>query len=157
MRTPFVLLLSILVLACVRETADVSQNDPSKSSTAASSTEIGGTATQTPLNTPAPVEKDEPSSRATAAPPVQSVHLIEYAIHMPQSVPAGRVTFNVENAGKEDHAFEIEGHGIHQETQVLKRGDSASMSVDLQPGTYTVYCPVKDHKQKGMQTTLRVQ
>jgi uncharacterized cupredoxin-like copper-binding protein len=103
-----------------------------------------------------PAEKDEPASRGTPALPTQEVHLIEYAIHMPQTMPAGTVAFNIENGGKEDHAFEIEGNGIEEKTLPIKRGDSAALTVSLQPGTYTVYCPIKDHAKKGMKTTITV-
>jgi hypothetical protein len=103
-----------------------------------------------------PAERDEPGSRPTPAGAVQEVHLIEYQIHLPDSVPAGKLTFNVENGGKEDHGFEIEGNGLEEKTNILKAGDSAALAVDLPPGTYTVYCPVKGHKDKGMQRTLVV-
>lgn len=131
----------VLLAACTRETPDVSQNSPSQSTTMPPEQ---GAATQTTV----------PAS--AAASPTQEVHLIEYQIHLPQSVPAGRVAFNVENGGKEDHAFEIEGNGIHEKTQILSRGNTAALEVNLPPGTYTVYCPVKGHKEKGMKTTLVV-
>ena len=108
------------------------------------------------VNPVIPPEKDEPSSRATPAAATQEVHLIEYAIHMPATLNAGKVAFNVENGGKEDHAFEIEGNGIEEKTQTLPRGESESLEVELRPGTYTVYCPVKDHAKRGMKTTITV-
>ncbi|HEX9983681.1 MAG TPA: plastocyanin/azurin family copper-binding protein [Thermoanaerobaculia bacterium] len=114
--------------------------------------------TTSPLNPPVPAEKDQPVNRAGgAADPSAEVQLIEYAIRMPQTIAAGRQKFSVENAGREQHAFEIEGNGIHTATQVLSRGNSTSLEVDLKPGTYTVYCPVKGHKEKGMATTVTVQ
>jgi uncharacterized cupredoxin-like copper-binding protein len=96
------------------------------------------------------------NSQPTPAPAAQEVQLIEYAIRMPDTVPAGRYAFQVENAGKEDHGFEIEGNGIEQKTDILKRGDVTSLDVELKPGTYTVYCPVKGHKEKGMRKTVTV-
>ena len=114
-------------------------------------------ATQTsPLNPPAAVESEEPSSRPPSASPAQEVHLIEYSIHIPDTLPAGALGFNVENAGKEDHGLQIEGNGVSQGTKVLKRGDTASLEVNLKPGTYTVYCPVDGHKDKGMRKTITV-
>lgn len=154
MRYGIALAAVVLLAACTRETPDVSQNSPSQSTTM---TPEQGAATQTTVaasaNNP---ESDEPQSRATAASPTQEVHLIEYQIHLPQSVPAGRIAFNVENGGKENHAFEIEGNGIHEKTQVLSRGNTAALEVNLPVGTYTVYCPVDGHKDKGMKTTLVV-
>lgn len=146
--------LLILLVACGRdETVRQTESTPSQSSTAA-----GGPENSPPASTTGVIgqEKDEPSSAPTAASATQEVHLIEYAIHMPATLPAGRIGFNVENGGKEDHAFEIEGNGIHQKTDVLQRGNTASLEVDLKPGTYTIYCPVKDHAQKGMKTTVTV-
>lgn len=35
-------------------------------------------------------------------------------------------------------------------------GHSGSLTVDLQPGTYQIWCPVGDHKGKGMDTTITV-
>ena len=96
------------------------------------------------------------NSRPTPALAAQDVQLIEYSIRMPDTLPAGRFSFSVQNAGKEDHGFEIEGNGIEQKTDVLKRGDVASLDVELKPGTYTVYCPVKGHKEKGMKKTVVV-
>jgi plastocyanin len=147
--------LLILLAACGRdETVRQTESTPSQSSTAA-----GGPENSPPASTTGvlPKEADEPSSKSTAASPTQEVHLIEYAVHLPATLPAGRIAFNVENGGKEDHAFEIEGNGVHQKTDVLKRGNTTSLEVDLKPGTYTVYCPVKDHAQKGMKTTVTVQ
>lgn len=144
----------LMALACQRETSDVSQNDPSKSSTAAGSPQDAPP--QSALNPAVIPEKDDPASTPTPASPTQEVHLIEYMVHMPATLTAGRTGFNVENGGKEDHAFVIEGNGLREETEVLKRGGTSSVTVDLKPGQYTVYCPVKDHAQKGMKTTLTV-
>ena len=77
-------------------------------------------------------------------------------IFISETLRAGRVAFNVENGGKEDHAFEIEGNGIEQKSEILSRGNSASLEVDLKPGTYTVYCPVPGHADKGMKKTVTV-
>ncbi|HEX2061931.1 MAG TPA: cupredoxin domain-containing protein [Thermoanaerobaculia bacterium] len=130
------------------------EEGPSQSSTMPPQ-EVGSTQTST-ANAPIPPQTDNPAGSPTPALPTQEVHLIEYQIHMPQTLPAGRIAFNVENGGKEDHAFEIEGNGIEEKTQVLKRGNTAALEVDLKPGTYTVYCPVDGHKDKGMRTTVTV-
>ena len=155
-----VLLASLLAAACSQDAPerDLAQADPSKSSTTTDvvPTQMAETNTAT-MNPTLPPESDTPGARPTASKPIQEVHLIEYAIHMPESVPAGRINFNVENGGKELHAFEVEGNGVHAKTNELTRGNTASLSVDLKPGTYTVYCPVDGHAGKGMKRTLRVQ
>lgn len=147
MRTAILALL--LFAACQRhETVDVAKSGP-----LATTTIPPGAVTASGT---IPAERDDPGSRPTLAGPVQEVHLIEYQIHLPDSVPAGKLTFNVENGGKEDHGFEIEGNGIEEKTDILKRGDTASLDVELPAGTYTVYCPVKGHAEKGMKRTLVV-
>jgi uncharacterized cupredoxin-like copper-binding protein len=96
---------------------------------------------------------------ATAAPSNRvSVHLVEYEIHMPTTIPAGTTTFDVENAGKRKHSIEIEGNGIEVELEpVLEPGGKGSLTVELRPGTYKVYCPVGDHADKrGMVTSINV-
>ncbi|MFP5245373.1 MAG: hypothetical protein ACLGH0_01675 [Thermoanaerobaculia bacterium] len=153
MRIALFLAAVALLAACQPGPEDQTRNTPSQSSTMPPN----DTALQTtPANAPIAPERDMPTKRPTAALPTQEVHLIEYAIHLPESVPAGRIAFNVENGGKEDHGFELEGNGVHTKTNVLKRGDTAALEVELQPGTYTVYCPVDGHRGKGMQRTLVV-
>lgn len=152
------MLIALLAVAagCQRETPDVSQNTPSESSPdgATPADSPPQPSTMSPIN---PQEKDERASAPAAALPTQEVHLIEYAVHMPATLRAGRVAFNIENGGKETHAFELEGNGIHAKSNELTRGNTTSLEVELKPGTYTVWCPVKDHAQKGMKTTITVQ
>ena len=156
MRTAVLCLALVLLAACQRETPDVSQNTPSQSSTTTDATPQMTESNATRGNPVIPAETDNPAARPAGALPSQEVHLIEYAIHMPDTLPAGRIAFNVENGGKENHAFEIEGNGVHAETNELPRGNSAALEVDLKPGTYTIYCPVKGHRGKGMEKTVVV-
>jgi uncharacterized cupredoxin-like copper-binding protein len=154
MRTGIIIAALILATACQPGPEDQTNNTPSQSTTM-SATDTAAMETST-MNPVIPPESHEPASAPTPALPTQEVHLIEYQIHLPQSVPAGRIAFNVENGGKEDHAFEIEGNGVHQQTTVLKRGDTTALEVNLPPGTYTVYCPVDGHRGKGMEGKLVV-
>ena len=153
MRIGIIIAAVILVSACQPGPEDQTANTPSQSTTMAHTDTVTQTSALDPV---IPPESDTPGAAPTPAAPTQEVHLIEYQIHMPQSVPAGRIAFNVENGGKEDHAFEIEGNGVHQQTTVLKRGDTTALEVNLPPGTYTVYCPVDGHRGKGMETRLVV-
>ena len=155
MRLFLVSLAILAVTACAQETAQITQDTPSQSTTMSHTDHAGApSSTMNPVIAP---ETDVPGSAPTAAGPTQQVHLIEYQIHMPDTLPAGRIGFNIENGGKEQHAFEIEGNGIEQKTEVLPRGNSAALEVDLKPGTYTVYCPVPGHAEKGMRKTVTVQ
>jgi|SRR5688500_539033 len=69
---------------------------------------------------------------------------------------AGETTFTVSNDGEFPHALEIEGNGIEEETEELGPGESGSVTVDLEPGEYELYCPVGDHRERGMVGTLVV-
>jgi plastocyanin len=72
------------------------------------------------------------------------------------SVKAGEVTFNFSNPSGVPHALDIEGvDGGEGET--VQDGDAPPLKVDLQPGTYTYYCPVPGHREAGMEGTLTVQ
>jgi uncharacterized cupredoxin-like copper-binding protein len=85
------------------------------------------------------------------------VSLAEFAISMPTSLPAGRVTFAITNDGTMPHSFEIEGNGVEKALKnPLEPGQTDMLSVNLDPGTYTVYCPVDDHRGQGMELEVTV-
>jgi plastocyanin len=88
---------------------------------------------------------------------VVTVSLTEFAIDMPTEIPAGPTTFAVTNNGTVDHNFEVEGEGIEEEFEAnLAPGETQTLELDLEPGTYEVYCPVGDHRDQGMETELTV-
>jgi len=85
------------------------------------------------------------------------VTLVDGQIQMVNSLPAGSTTFMVTNNGTKEHSFEIEGNGIEEELDPhLQPGENGTLNVDLQPGTYEVYCPVGDHRAGGMTMQLTV-
>lgn len=89
--------------------------------------------------------------------PIVEVKLTEFAIEMPLTVPIGPVTFSVTNAGTMAHNFEVEGEGLERKFEMnLKPGESKNLQVDLPAGTYTVYCPLDDHKERNMRVELKV-
>lgn len=84
--------------------------------------------------------------------------LKEFSVTLsPSTVTSGPVRFSVTNQGTVVHAFEIKGNGIDQKTNNLNPGDTATMQVDLRPGTYDTWCPVDGHKDLGMFAQLTVQ
>jgi uncharacterized cupredoxin-like copper-binding protein len=86
-----------------------------------------------------------------------AVSLTEFAIDMPNELPAGPTTFEISNDGTVEHSFEIEGQGIEEELEPhLRPGASDTLTVDLAPGTYEVYCPVDEHADHGMRLELTV-
>ena len=69
---------------------------------------------------------------------------------------AGVVEFQVANDGQQTHALEVEGAGLEEETEDIAPGQSASLKVELEAGTYELYCPIDGHKDQGMEGTLTV-
>ena len=100
------------------------------------------------------VRSQEPPQKDAA--PVE-VHLSEYAIDMPHTLPAGPTTFVVHNDGKKTHSFKIEGPGIDELLSApVKPKKSGNLQVTLLPGEYKVYCPIGSHEPRGMKMTLTV-
>ena len=74
-----------------------------------------------------------------------------------QAVPPGPAVLTVENGGKEVHNLFIEGEGISRAAgDTIAPGATQSVDVILKPGTYTLYCPVLNHRELGEQTTITV-
>jgi plastocyanin len=69
----------------------------------------------------------------------------------PSVEQAGTVKFRLRNEGEAPHALEIEGPGGEAKTEQIPPGQSTTIDVDLsKAGAYEMYCPVGDHKQRGM-------
>src|SRR5947207_190135 len=86
-----------------------------------------------------------------------NVTMTEYHFTMPSSIRPGPTTFVIKNAGRKEHAFEIKGQGIDQKLSPNpKPGQTATLQVDLKPGTYNINCPLPFHTMRGMKTTLTV-
>jgi plastocyanin len=56
------------------------------------------------------------------------------------------------NEGEAPHTFTVEGEDIDVEVEA---GSTGTASIELEPGTYTVFCEF--HRAQGMETTLTVQ
>src|ERR1043166_339426 len=86
-----------------------------------------------------------------------NVTMTEYHFTMPSTARPGLTTFVIKNAGRKEHTFAIKGEGIDQKlTPNPKPGQTATLQVDLKPGTYTITCPVDFHTMRGMKSTLTV-
>ncbi len=68
----------------------------------------------------------------------------------------GTYTFRAVNDGATAHALEVEGEGVEAETEEIAPGASAELAVELDEGTYELYCPVGDHEGRGMKGGLSV-
>ena len=78
----------------------------------------------------------------------------------PQNVraQAGELTFDVTNQGRLGHNLRIRGgaDGEQVVTTTLLSGRSATKTVTLAPGSYTMLCTVANHEQLGMTGRLVV-
>jgi plastocyanin len=72
------------------------------------------------------------------------------------SAAAGSVTIKLVNESSTPHAVEVEGNGVEEESEIITGGET-ELTVDLEAGEYTFYCPVGEHRQNGMEGTLTVE
>lgn len=152
------LILIVALAGCHRESADYAQSGPSQSTTAMNLPQTGTGDRSAQMNPV--IEPDRALPGNESGPPTISqprVELIEYQIRMPQTLAPGKHGFTVVNAGKEMHSFAIEGTGARAGlASPLPRGNSETVEVTLPAGTYTVYCPIAGHREKGMETRVEV-
>lgn len=105
-----------------------------------------------PEATPAQPSTSEPAGGMDAT---VNVTLVDGSIKLrPTEVPAGKTTFALANSGTLPHSLAIDGISINAPT--LRAGQKGSVTVDLKPGTYTLYCPVDGHRAMGMLAKLIV-
>jgi len=75
----------------------------------------------------------------------------------PEVKKAGKVKVTMTNDGQAPHAIEIEGPNGDFETDTVNGGETASVTADLsKPGSYTMYCPVGNHREMGMEGKITV-
>ncbi len=69
---------------------------------------------------------------------------------------AGELTIGYVNDGSIRHTLVIEGVDAWETLTVSSNGDTASGSVELEAGEYTLFCDVPGHRGAGMEGTLTV-
>jgi uncharacterized cupredoxin-like copper-binding protein len=67
---------------------------------------------------------------------------------------AGEHTLTLQNDGEFPHAIAFDE--LDDATGNVDPGASGEVTLDLEPGSYTLYCPVGDHRDRGMEGTLVV-
>jgi len=118
-----------------------------------------GGASSTDTGTPPAAAAATPSVAATAQ--TVTFHETEFKIDPPTvALAAGTYQFVYVNDGKFPHDLHVTGQGSTQEiagaTETLKPGGMGSFMITLKPGTYTFFCAVPGHRDRGMQGTLTV-
>jgi plastocyanin len=93
-------------------------------------------------------EGDEGATEATTTSTV-TMRDNQYA---PGDPVVGTGELTLVNEGSAPHTFTVEGEDIDIEVEA---GSQATASIDIAPGTYTLFCEF--HRQQGMETTLTVQ
>jgi hypothetical protein len=74
-----------------------------------------------------------------------------------QTIPPGPAILTVENRGTGVHNLFIEGEGISRAAgDNIAEGASGTVDVNFKAGTYTLYCPVLDHREKGEQVQVTI-
>lgn len=74
-----------------------------------------------------------------------------------QTIPPGPAVLTVENRGKEVHNLYVEGEGISRSAgDSIAAGSSSTVDVNFKPGTYTLYCPVLNHRELGEQVQITI-
>ena len=107
-----------------------------------------------------------PARRPPSRPPASShpasnpgkVQMTDFHLALSQqNFTPGTYTFVAVNSGQAVHAIEVDGPGVSdQQTDDVQPGQTARLTVTLQPGSYEMYCPVDGHKTKGMDTHFTV-
>ncbi len=70
------------------------------------------------------------------------------------TLKAGRITFDVKNVGTVPHDLVIAG--TSDRTKLISTGQTATLTAQLKPGRYELYCSVAGHKQAGMDEKIQV-
>lgn len=99
-----------------------------------------------------PTAEEEPEATEV------TVTMVDFQLELSEtSFAPGEYTFVAEQAGEEPHALTIEGPGVSDTTpEISPGGGSEELTVTLEPGTYQLWCPVGDHREDGMETTIEV-
>lgn len=88
---------------------------------------------------------------------VVQVRVTDHQLEMPNPLPTGPTRLEITNAGTHDHSFGLTGPGGEQKLEApLKPGETATMELYLDIGTYRAYCPVDQAHGEGMQVALNV-
>jgi len=92
--------------------------------------------------------------------PRVQVTAVEYSYALSRTtVPAGKIVIEFVNHGQDEHNLNValgEGSlaGWFASTPAKGVRDQA---FELRPGTYTLFCSLAEHEQKGMKATLVVE
>jgi plastocyanin len=150
-RITWILVLGLAVLA-LGAAGCGGDDDEGGDGTGSSATETPA-ATETPTEAPteAPTESAGGETLTVTADPGGGISWDPTTL----SAAAGSVTLKLVSESSTPHAIEIEGNGAEGKTDTITGGE-AEVTVDLQAGEYTYFCPVGNHAET-MTGTLTVE
>jgi plastocyanin len=104
---------------------------------------------------------DETAPASAAAPSAEAitVSVADFMIDPSEIEASGpTVTFEVTNDGPTPHNLTVrdETDEVVMATADLGVGESETVSAELEPGTYTIFCSLAGHESLGMSGTLTV-
>jgi uncharacterized cupredoxin-like copper-binding protein len=140
---------------------------------------LSGCGGQQPTTAETTTETEDAPSQEPADDGHVRATLSEWAIALePTSVPAGTVTFVIDNAGAAEHELVVlrtdtaasdlptdgdevdeDAEGIEEvdEVEGIGPGADAELTVDLTSGSYAIICNLPGHYDQGMWTDLAVE
>jgi plastocyanin len=119
--------------------------------------------TTTPSEGTPPTTTPEPQANAVGV--TADDHTTPYTYRPSHStVKAGELTVQLINKGEDEHNMDMEkvGPGNSPEGPIVvavsaaSKGASTPTTVDVEPGTYRMWCTLPGHAEKGMETTITV-
>ncbi len=124
--------------------AAASSSSPSEASTSASEPSAGSSTSSSAAEEPAGGTLD--------------VSSVDFDYELPSTdLTAGEYTINLTNTGSASHDLVVERDGQDVDgTDVIGPGESASVTVMLEPGEYVFYCSVGNHRSMGMEVAVTV-
>jgi plastocyanin len=151
---PVRLVVPLLALLAIGAAGCGSSKSSSSSGTggAYSSTPATTQTSVTTASTPTPTATTPTGGRSAVVIAATEFKLTPAAV----TAKAGKATFTLRNDGGAMHALEITGNGVEKSTAPIPGGSKATLTVDLKPGKYQMYCPVGNHRAMGMVGTLTV-
>jgi plastocyanin len=120
--------------------------------------------TTSPTQPTPPASTPEPEANAVSVTANDHTDPYGYAPSR-KTVKSGELTVQLINMGEDEHNMDMEkvGPGNAPEGPIVvavsaaSKGASTPTTVDVEPGTYRMWCTLPGHAAKGMETTITVE
>ena len=120
--------------------------------------------TTAPTQPTPPASTPEPEANAVSITANDHTNPYGYAPSR-KTVKSGELTVQLINMGEDEHNMDMEkvGPGNAPEGPIVvavsaaSNGNSKPTTVDVEPGTYRMWCTLPGHAEKGMETTITVE